>query len=189
MHAPLSHARALAARRAAIATAALGSAIVAHVVSMGSWDVLPIAPAVWAMAIAAVALIGARRSVFRKRNIAVTALLVLAGQFTCHLGMTAAPWAFGLRLHHEMPMITPGAAVAHVVAGVALTAVVLWLECILLGATRALRAVIALVVGTTAVRPRPRRSAPRRAVRPSRARPPRTVFLRVSPSRGPPLAA
>lgn len=184
----MTHARALAARRAAIASAALGSAVAAHVVSMGGWDVLPVAPALWAMAVATAALVGARNRAFRPRGIAVTTLLVLVMQMVCHAAMTAAPWAFGLRVHHEMPIVTPSAALAHVAAGLVLVACVVWLERVLAAATRVVRAVVALVRGARA-RSRIAVPPPRTGTACGRVRVPTAAFLVVAPSRGPPLPA
>ena len=184
----LSHARAHAIRRAGIAAAALGSAIGAHMIAMGSWDALPIAPAIWAMLIAGAALIGTRNRVFCCRGIPATVALVLASQVVCHMAMAAAPWAFGLQAHHDVPLISLGAASAHIVAGAVLIVGVIWLERILALATRVVRAVITLVARVRATARRHGRSAHRRAL-PGRLRIPRVAFLAISPARGPPLAA
>lgn len=181
----ISAPRAHAARRASIAAAGISSAIAAHVVSMGGMDILPVAPALWAMLIAVVAVLGTRRAPFVARGLGVTAVLVVASQVAMHVAMVAAPWAFGLAAHHAEPLLTPASAVAHVVAAVVLIALVAWGERLL----AALSAVARAVLGAVAARParRPGTVARLHPVRLSRVA--RRAFVRALPSRGPPVPA
>jgi hypothetical protein len=181
---PISAARAHAARRALIAAAGVTSAIAAHVVSMGELEMLPVAPALWAMIIAVAAIAGTRRRTFVPRGIAVTAVLVVAVQLAMHAGMVFAPWAFGLAAHHAEPFLTPGSAIAHVVAAVVLITLVAWGERLLAALSAVARAVLA------PARRHPRRPGVLTRIHPSRAsRPPRAAFARATPSRGPPVPA
>lgn len=178
---PISAARAHAARRALIVAAGVVSAIVAHVVSMGGLSMLPVAPAMWAMIIALAAFVGTRRRPFAARGVAATALLVVAAQALMHVGMVAAPWAFGLSVHHAEPFITPASLVAHVVAAVVLVALVAWGERLL----AALSAVARALLGTVTRR---RAAAPVARLLPTCTAPCTARGLRRAiPSRGPPV--
>ncbi len=180
MSAPRAH----AARRASIAAAGVASAIAAHLVAMGDLALLPVAPALWAMIIALAAVIGTRRAPFARRGIGVTAALVVASQLAMHVGMVTAPWAFGIAAHHAEPLVTPGSAIAHVVAAVVLVALVAWGERLLAALVAVARAVVA------PVRRLPGRPGVVARVRPQRIwRLPRTPFAHAAPSRGPPLPA
>lgn len=181
--APLSPARAHALRRASIAAAGVVSAIAAHVAATGELAVLPVAPALWAMAIALAAVIGTRRAPFAARGLGVTAAFVVASQVVMHLGMVAAPWAFGLQPHHAEPIVTPGSAVAHVVAAVALIALVAWGERLLAALSRIARTLLA---------PAARRRLPGLAARiiaPARIHRAAYAPRRATPTRGPPVPA
>ncbi|MBL6633670.1 MAG: hypothetical protein ISP32_04650 [Thermoleophilia bacterium] len=180
----ISAPRAHAVRRASIAAAGIASAIAAHMVAMGDLALLPVAPALWAMLIALAAVIGTRRAPFVARGMGATALLVVLSQMAMHVGMVTAPWAFGIAAHHAEPLLTPGSAVAHVVAAIVLVALVAWGE-------RALAVLSAVARAVLSPAPRrPRRSGVVACVRPSCAsRAPRARFLRATPSRGPPLPA
>lgn len=178
MSAPRAH----AARRASVAAAGIASAIMAHLVTMGDLAVLPVAPALWAMIIALAAVLGTRRAPFARRGLAVTAALVLASQMAMHVGMVAAPWAFGIAAHHAEPLVTPASAIAHVVAAVVLVALVAWGERLL----AALVAVARAVFGHARRRPA-RPGVVARLLARGTCRLPRTSFAHVAPSRGPPL--
>lgn len=104
----LSVRHANASRRGSIAAAGLVAAVGAHIAVSGELDVIPIAPAIWAMLICAVALLGVRTAVFSKRSWPVTLALVVGSQLAMHVGMVKAPWAFGLRIHHEAVLIATG---------------------------------------------------------------------------------
>ncbi|GEM_PF-1155725 len=180
----LSLSRAHAARRASIAVAGLIAGIAAHVASSGGLDVLPIAPALWAMLIVLVAVVGTRRAPFQVRGAGATLALVVVSQAAIHVAMVGAPWAFGLRIHHADTLVTPGSAIAHVVATVLLVALVLRFDRLLGVLTRVVRAALATAPAPPAV---PwfilRLSAP--PVPSWRA----SGLHRASLSRGPPLPA
>ena len=182
----LSPARAHAARRASIAAAGVLSAIGAHVAAMGDLAVLPVAPALWAMFIGLAAVIGTRRAPFAARGLGVTALLVLASQMLMHVGMVAAPWAFGIAAHHAEPMLTPASAAAHVIAAVVLVALVAWGERLLAAVCAVAHALAA--VGAAA-RPPGRPGLVMRTAPAVRALPMRGGFAAATPSRGPPVPA
>ena len=178
----LSASRAHAARRASVAAAGLMSAMVAHVVAFGEIDLLPIAPALWAMLIGIAAVLGARSPSFVTRAWPVTLGLVVASQMVMHIGMVEAPWAFGLRIHHEESLVTPAMLVTHLLAAVVLVAAVCWFDRLL----GVLSRVVSAVLGTAAARPRTSRLVVRIAVPPAPRM--RVVGLRRAfPSRGPPL--
>lgn len=156
--------------------------MVAHVVAFGGIEMLPIAPALWGMLIGIAAVLGSRSTVFAARAWPVTLGLVFASQAAMHIGMVEAPWAFGLRIHHEESLVTPAMLVTHMLAGVVLVVAVCWFDRLLGVLSRVVRA----VVGALPVRPR----ASRVTVRISIPAAPRTRALglrRAIPSRGPPL--
>lgn len=175
--------RAHAARRASIAAAGVASATVAHVVSTGGIDILPIAPALWAMIVGLAAFLGTRRGPFRARGMVVTAVLVILSQFVMHAGMAMAPWAFGLQVHHAGAFITPASAMTHVVASVALVALVVWLE----RALALLAAVVRALTGRASARRRP--GMVTRLLSPVVPSWPTGGLRRAIPSRGPPVMA
>lgn len=170
-------------RRAAIAMAGVVGALGAHVASMGSMDVLPIAPAIWAMLIAAASVLGTRRTAFAPRGLAMTAVLVVASQAAMHAGMVMAPWVFGLDVHHAEAWVTPASLLAHVVASLVLIALVAWFDRIL----SALVAVARVLMGARASRRRG--SAVVRVQPPLAPSWPTGGLLRAIPSRGPPVVA
>lgn len=181
--APLSTARAHALRRASIAAAGVVSAISAHVAAMGELSVLPVAPALWAIVIALAAVLGTRQAPFATRGLAATAALVVASQIMMHVGMVAAPWAFGLQSHHAEPLVTPGSALAHVAAAIVLIALVAWGERLLAALSRIAHALLA---------PAARRRLPALAARiiaPARVHVPVRAHRRATPTRGPPVPA
>ena len=178
----LSVRHANASRRGSIAAAGLVDAVGAHIAVSGELDVIPIAPAIWAMLICAVALLGVRTAVFSKRAWPVTLALVVGSQLAMHVGMVKAPWAFGLRIHHEAVLITPSALIAHAIGTIVLVAGICWLERVLGVLSRVVRAV-------RNAAPRPPRPA-QLAVRIEVPTPPRIRAVglrRATSSRGPPL--
>lgn len=179
----ISAPRAHAARRASIAAAGIASAIGVHVLTMGGLEMMPVAPAMWAMLIALAAVLGTRRRAFVARGVAVTAALVVASQFALHAGMVVAPWAFGLQPHHAEPFLTPSSAAAHLAAAVVLVAAVAWGERLLAALVAAARSVLA-----PSARP-PRSGVVARLIPMVRGVLPRTVLPGTAPSRGPPVPA
>src|SRR5262249_57038285 len=109
--------------------------------------------------------------------------VLLGLQALAHVAMTFVPWALGLRVHHEGPLLTTPMVVAHIVAAVVLTLVVARAERLLAAALAVARAVGRLLRRATArarhslLRPEPLRA--------DRGAEPR----RRPPCRGPPLLA
>lgn len=170
---------ALAARRAAIAAAALAAALLAHVAAAGDLDVVLAAPVAWGWVIGAAAVCGRRRAPWRSRGTFGTLGVLVAAQALMHLGMTYAPWAFGLHVHHRDALLAPAALAAHGVVAVGLGLLLARLERLLAAAVRAARTVRRLLApragGARLLLPLPahRRSRPLgRAVRPAACRGP-----------------
>ena len=175
-----------AARRGLVAGAVLLAALVAHAVAEGGLSIIPIAPALW-MLLLAVAVVAGMRSgrIFRPRGAIVIFALLLVGQLALHAAMTYAPWAFGLDIHHAMPIVPGwGPVVVHVAAAVVLAVVLARAEILLAAAIRLAQAIVAPLRSR-----RPRGAAPLLAS-PIRVvgRPPRGLH-RSLPARGPPLPA
>ena len=180
------HSGATAARRGLLVSAVLIAALVAHAVASGGLSIIPIAPAIWIMLVVCAALAGLGGTrVFRPRGALVTLAVLLGGQAVLHLGLTYAPWAFGLNIHHEAALV-PGLApiAAHVVAAVVLALVIARAERVLAAAIRIVRALVATPA------PRRRRSgAPPSLVADLVVRVPAHGLRRALPRRGPPLPA
>ena len=157
--------------------------MVAHIVAFGGIDVLPIAPALWGMLIGIAAVLGTRSPAFVTRAWPVTLGLVLASQLVIHVGMVEAPWAFGLRIHHEESLATPAMLVTHLLAAVVLVAAVCWFDRLLGVLSRVVRAVLRALPG----RPRTARLIVRVAI-PAAPRMRVVGLRRAIPSRGPPRA-
>lgn len=166
-----------------MAAAGLVSALVAHVVAFGEIDLLPIAPALWGMLIGIAAVLGTRAPGFVTRAWPVTVGLVVASQAAMHIGMVEAPWAFGLRIHHEESLVTPAMLVTHLVAAVVLVAAVCWFDRLL----GVLSRVVSAVISAVPARPAARRLVTRVAL-PAAPRVRVAGLRRAIPSRGPPLA-
>lgn len=183
---PSTPAGAGAARRALVAVAVLVAALVAHAIAVGGFNVIPIAPALWAMLVGAAAVAGVRSGrAFRARGVPATLGVLLVGQAALHVGITYAPWAFGLDIHHERALV-PGWAplLAHVVAAVVLALLISRAEVLLAAALRIVRAITG-----------PRRTRGRGGPAPVVAQPVLTLLRPVRglrrplPTRGPPLPA
>lgn len=177
---------AAAARRGLLAAAVLIAALIAHAVGTGGLSIIPIAPALWATMVAAAmatGLVGHRT--FRPRGPALTLLVLLVGQAALHAGITYAPWAFGLNIHHAGSVL-PGWAplIAHVVAAVVLAVLIARAELLLAAALR----VVQVLVGPARA-PAPRGAAPRIPSPVLVVRIPAHGLRRALPRRGPPVPA
>jgi hypothetical protein len=176
--------QALAVRRLLLVAAGLGATLVAHALCAGGIGIAPAAPAVWgSIACLAVLLAPRRRAPWRAWSAAGTLGRLLAVELTAHAAVTAAPWAFGVTVHHRPPLVSTSALVAHGVAAVVLVIV-------LLQAQRALGVLVRLVRRIRrVVTRRPTRPAwqlrlvATTTVLPARPRP------RPAGARGPPLPA
>lgn len=183
---PVTSAGAGAARRALLACAVLVAALAAHVVSVGELSIIPIAPALWLMLIAGAAVTGVRsQRVFRARGALATLGLLLVGQAVLHAGITYAPWAFGLDIHHQGALATGWTPLlAHVLVAAVLAVAIARAEVVLAAALRVVRA-----LAGPAPRMHSRGAAPRLPIpvlpllRPARG------LHRNQPSRGPPVTA
>lgn len=177
---------AVAARRGLLAAAVLAAALIAHAVGTGGLSVIPIAPALWATIVAVVmatGLIGHRT--FRPRGPAVTFVVLLVGQAVLHAGITYAPWAFGLNIHHAADVLPGwGPVVAHVLAAVVLAVLIARAELLLAAALR----VVQVLVGPART-PAARGAAPRISSPVLVVRIPAHGLRRALPRRGPPVPA
>lgn len=159
-HRRVSGTQALVLRRALLAAAALAATVCAHAAATGGdLHLLRGAPIAWGWIIAAAALIGSRRRAFRVRRPATILGLLVAAQAVLHATMTLAPWAFGLEVHHpEMPL-APGALLAHSLAALLLTALLVRAERIL-GGLVAIVAAVRRLFAHRLRRPRPADAPP-----------------------------
>jgi hypothetical protein len=137
----ITPAQALAARRLGVAAAALGATLLAHGVADGGLHPVPAAPAVWGWLVIAAALAGPRRRPWRERGALGTIAVLVPAQALLHVAMGAAPWAFGLHVHHAGPLLTPPALVAHLTAAALLGLLLARAERLLSAAQAAARAI------------------------------------------------
>ncbi len=180
----VSGTQALALRRAAFAAAALCATVTVHAATAGTLDLLPVAPAFWGFLVCAAMLCGSRGPVFRPRGALRAFGVLLAVQLALHLVLVKAPWALGVRPHHEFPLVTAPSLVGHVAVALLLALAIAKGERVLAALTRAAEAVRRVLRG------RP----PRRPVPPLRlvalvAAPVLPLRTTGTPSRGPPLTA
>jgi hypothetical protein len=107
--------------------------------------------------------------------------LQVGAQAVLHAALWAAPWAFGLVVHHHGPLVTGQAVVAHGVLALLITVVICWGEALLERAVAMVR--------TLTRSPRPAGAPPRRAVISWAWSPARRALRRPRTSRGPPATA
>ncbi len=180
----ISPQHALAARRLLMMVCALGATLGAHAAAAGGLGLLPMAPLVWG-SLASLAILVPRPAHPAWRELSPWGILarLAALQISLHCAMTAAPWAFGLAVHHRTALVTPLALIAHAVATILLATLLARAERLLSLAQAMARAVRrALARTTTKAPPHPARAhAAERALRGRRRR--------AHPARGPPLAA
>lgn len=164
--------------------AALTATLGAHALTTGDLLLVPAAPLAWGSIAALTVFAGCRRGqAWRSRSAPEILLRLLVLQAMLHVAMTAAPWAFGLGVHHRPALVTPLALVAHGGAAILLTALLARAEGLLALAQAVVRAV------RVALAPTPARARHRAApsVEPRRA--PRGPVPRRVRARGPPLVA
>src|SRR5262245_19007530 len=177
----ISPTQALAARRAMLVGAALGATLAAHAVASGGLHLLPAAPLAWGWMLAAAALCGPRRAAWRPRGAARLLALLVVWQAAMHLAMTAAPWAFGLSVHHRVDVLTPAGLAAHLAAALILALLLARAER-LLGAALAAVAAVRRLVARPAPGPRPTLPAPASAPTAAPAAAPSALACRGPPA-------
>jgi hypothetical protein len=172
---------ALAARRALLGAGVLGTALAAHLAAAPGAHVAAGAPLLWLALVAVLALAGPRRG-WRPRGVVHTALLAVVLQVAAHAAMSAAPWAFGLSVHHADGIsIGPEALVPHLAAAVFLAAAIRLLETALCGVRRIVGALVRWLTPS-----RPAASGAGARVLPAPGRVLRGLGSRAFASRGPP---
>jgi len=177
----ISATQALAVRRAMLAGAALGATLAAHAVASGGLRLQATAPLAWGWLLAAAALCGPRRAGWRARGPLRLLALLIVLQAAMHLAMTAAPWAFGVSVHHRADLLTPQGVAAHLAAAILLALLLARAERLLaaaLGAVGAIRRLLA----PPAPRRRPSLPAPVTARIPAPAAAPRALACRGPPA-------
>jgi hypothetical protein len=179
----ISQQHAATVRRILTLAAALVATLGAHALTGEQLRPVPTAPLIWGASAALVVLAGPRRPMaWRRRSAPEILARLLVLQLVLHVAMTAAPWAFGLGVHHRPALLSAAALIAHGAAAVALTALLAYAERLLLAAqqlARALRRALA-----------PRASAGRHRTGPSieARRVPPGPRLAGAWARGPPAA-
>lgn len=170
---------ALALRRGLMGGGVLGLSLMAHIAAVGDARIAPGGPVVWAGLVAIIALMGPRTR-WRRRTLMATWTMAATLQLGAHVAMSAAPWAFGLSVHHEAGLLMgPEAWAPHIAAALVLALAVGVLED-LLGCVRRF-------VGAIARRRATNVASIGRPVRLSWPRPPRGPASRPWACRGPPL--
>jgi len=172
-------------RRLLMLAAAMIATLGAHALTGDELRPVPTAPLTWGSLVALVVLAGGRRQppAWRRRSAPEILMRLVALQAMLHVAMTAAPWAFGLGVHHRPALLSATAVIAHGAAAAALTALLVHAERLLLVAQEVARAVRrALAPRTSADRHRP-------AVRIEARRVPRAPRILGTWARGPPAAA
>ncbi|MBJ7456099.1 MAG: hypothetical protein JHC74_08570, partial [Thermoleophilia bacterium] len=171
-------------RRLLILAAALIATLGAHAVTGDELRLVPAAPLIWG-SMAALVVLTCRRDPgpWRRRPAAEILLRLVALQVVLHVAMTAAPWAFGLGVHHRPELLGVAALIAHGGAAVVLTVLLAHAERLLLaaqGVARAVRRALAPMASARRHRPTARIEA---------RRVPRGPRLAGAWARGPPAAA
>lgn len=175
--------QALAVRRLLLIALALTATLAAHADCAGGLSLTPAAPVVWGTACCLAVLAprrGRRWSEWSAPGL-LWRLAVLEGGL--HLALTAAPWAFGVRVHHAPPPVGPRMLIAHACAALILALVFYGAQRLLSlaqGIVRAVRRVL-----RAAHRP----GAPCGAPAPWRTPRPAVARVRSRAPRGPPVPA
>jgi hypothetical protein len=172
--------RARALRRCALTAAALGATLLAHAAATGGVHVAHVLPVGAAGALGLAALCGRRGRAFRPRGPVVTLGLLLALQAVLHVVVSSVPWAFSLEIHRRVPLLSGGAVLAHGVAALVLTALLVRLDRLLAALCRAGRAFRRRLLPPLLPSPAPVALAAYGPVRPRAVRRPQ------APTRGPP---
>ena len=178
-----------ALRRASLTAGALAATLIGHALTAGDTRILPVAPLIWLTAVSLAILPAAsRRGVpdFRAWSPVTLLAILLSGQGAIHLLLHTAPWALGLGAGHaaHTALLTPAAAVAHMVLALVFLAALCAGQRILVGAISVARAVARVLL-----RPGRRRSLARPAgERPAGHLPAASQWRhRPRSSRGPPV--
>ena len=176
----ISPEQARAVRRLLLFAAALAATLVAHAIAAGGVRLAPVAPLLWGSLASLTVFTGARGGPGWRRHGAGGILVrLVALQAALHLAMGAAPWAFGLEIHHRPALLAPVALVAHGVAALVLTVLLVgaeWMLSILQRVVEAVRAAL-----------RPERGARHRpAIAITLSRAPVPAWRRPDRARGPP---
>jgi hypothetical protein len=132
--------RARALRRCALTAAGLGATVLAHAAATGGVHVAHVLPVGAAGVLGLAALCGRRGRAFRPRGPAVTLALLVAVQAVLHVVVSAAPWAFSLEVHERVPLVSGRAVLAHALAALVLTWLLVRLDRLLGALCRAGRA-------------------------------------------------
>jgi hypothetical protein len=132
--------RARALRRGALTAAALGATLLAHAAATGGLHLAPVLPVGAGGALGLAVLCGRRGRAFQPRGPAATLVALLALQAVLHLVVSSVPWAFSLEIHERVPLLSGRAALAHALAAIALTALLVRLDRLLAALCRAGRA-------------------------------------------------
>lgn len=113
---------AAAARRGALAAAAIGATLGGHVLTGAHLGLLPVAPALWAAVVLLAVLWGARRipTGFTAWSPGRVLALLVAGQLAVHAVLARAPWALGVAEHHTAPLLAPSTLAAHAAVALAI---------------------------------------------------------------------
>ncbi|MGE0027291.1 MAG: hypothetical protein AB7O78_07315 [Thermoleophilia bacterium] len=176
--------QALATRRLLLVVAGLSATLGAHAVCAEGVGLTRAAPAVWGSVACLAVLLGPRRRArWRAWSPAGTLGRLVAVEVAAHAALTAAPWAFGVTVHHQPPLLSGGTLAVHAAAAAVLTVA-------LLRAQRVLGVLVRFVRRLRrAFSPRRPRPAGHRALAPPvpllRARP----RSRPAGARGPPITA
>lgn len=170
-------------RRLLMLAAALLATLGAHALTGDELRPVPTAPLTWGSLAALVVLAGRRRpAAWRRRRAPEILVRLIALQAVLHVAMTAAPWAFGLGVHHRPELLSATAVIAHGAAAVALTALLAHAERVLQVAQELARAV------RRALSPRAPGGRHQPALRVEARRVPRGPRILDTWARGPPAA-
>ncbi|MCC6832304.1 MAG: hypothetical protein IT200_13235 [Thermoleophilia bacterium] len=174
--------QALAVRRGLLAAAALTATVAAHHAATGHTGMYAGTPALWLGIVAVAMLAGSRAGRFRPRGPGTAAVTLAAAQLAAHAVLTQAPWALGLTGHAHVPLVTPGALIAHAAAALLLAVLLTGTDTALAALCGAARRIAAAMRGGRPGAPCPGGRAPAAAgLRARRARVP------VRAPRGPPV--
>jgi hypothetical protein len=165
--------------------AGISATLVAHGVTYGGLSIIPAAPALWASLVCMAILCGRRVGRFHARGPLRIFAGLLVTQGLLHGALAAAPWAFGVSVHHQLAPLTTTGVVTHIAAACVLAILVARAEIVLAACLLAIR-VIRQLVGER--RPSRRHSLVQRFVDEASVATTRPL-VGSNPVRGPPLSA
>ncbi len=137
----IAHQQALALRRSLLVLFGLGATLAAHAYCSGGVAITLAAPMAWGSLGCLALIVGARRHrVWREWSPLGLLVRIVVVELVLHVALTAAPWAFGIQVHHAPALLAPTTLLAHGAAGLVLALALMTAQHILSAAQRFVQA-------------------------------------------------